>query len=100
MLPSNSCNENSCPGWIAALAVGIIGYVIVTVMFLSEAMADVRVEITRELPEERQTIIQQFDDEEMFGMWMTSKLEEGCDPYVSNINIIRNYQPQDSGVSL
>jgi flagellar biosynthesis regulator FlbT len=89
----SSCNENNCPGWIAALIVGMIGYFIVTIMFINEAMADVRVEITRELPEEKQLVVQQFDDEEMFQMWMATKMEDSCDPYVSEIKIIRNYQP-------
>jgi hypothetical protein len=94
MLPSN-CNEKSCPGWMAAIIVGMIGYVFMTVMFFNEAMADVRVEITRELPEERQLVIQQFDDDESFQMWMAMKMEgEGCDPYVSDIRIIRNYEPE------
>ena len=62
----------------------------------SLAFADVRVEITRELPEEKQLVVQQFHDEDSFMMWMANKMEgEGCDPYVSEIRIYRNYQPKD-----
>lgn len=57
---------------------------------------DVRVEIKRELPDETQHIVQQFHDEDSFAMWMSGKLEgEGCDPYVTEIRIFRNYQPKD-----
>ena len=90
----SNCTDKSCPGWMAAMIVGIIMYIVVTVMFMKDVLADVRVEITRELPEEKQLVVQQFDDEEMFQMWMAAKMEEGCDPYVSNIYIIRNYHPE------
>jgi len=92
-----SCNEKNCPGWLAALVVGMFAYFAVTVMFINDVYADVRVEIIRELPDERQTIVQVFDDEELFAMWFTSKLEEGCDPYVTDVNIDRAYNPQDGG---
>ena len=42
-------------------------------------------------PEFRKT----FDDEEVFQMWFTTKLEEGCDPYVTDININRVYHPEN-----
>ena len=95
MLPSKSCNEKNCPGWLAAMVVGMIGYIFVTVMFITDALADVRVEITRDLPNEKQLVVQQFDDDEAFQMWMGMKMEEGCDPYVSDIRIIRNYEPKE-----
>jgi len=95
MLPMKNCNENKCPGWVAALTVGMIAYVFVTIMFMKDVMADVRVEITRELPDEKQIIVQTFDDEEVFQMWFTTKLEEGCDPYVTDININRVYHPEN-----
>lgn len=98
MLPSNNCNEDSCPGWLTVMVLGIIGYVFVTVMFWKDVHADVRVEITRELPGETQYVVQQFPDEELFSMWFTSKLDEGCDPYVTKINIDRNYNPGDKGL--
>lgn len=97
----SNCNENNCPGWASVLLIGVIAYIVMTVMFFKDAMADVRVEITRDVPNEqqlveRQLIIQQFDDDESFQMWMAMKMEgEGCDPYVTNINIIRNWQPQE-----
>jgi len=98
MLPSKSCNEKNCPGWVAALVVGMVMYFVVTIMWISEATAgEVRVEITRELPEEKQLVVQHFYDEDSFMMWMGSKMEgEGCDPYVTNINIIRNYEPKEN----
>jgi len=97
----SNCTDKSCPGWMGAMIVGIIMYIVVTVMFMKDVLADVRVEITRDVPNEqqlveRQLIIQQFDDDETFQMWMAMKMEsEGCDPYVTNINIIRNWQPQE-----
>lgn len=90
-----SCNEKNCPGWLAALVVGMFAYFAVTVMFINDVYADVRVEITRDLPNEKQMIIQEFPDEELFSMWMITKLEEECDPYVNEIRIIRNYQPKE-----
>ena len=92
-----SCNEKNCPGWVAALVVGMVMYFVVTIMWISEATAgEVRVEITRELPEEKQLVVQHFYDEDSFMMWMGSKMEgEGCDPYVSEIKILRDYQPKD-----
>jgi hypothetical protein len=92
-----SCNENNCPGWLAAMAVGMVMYFVVTIMWISEATAgEVRVEITRELPEEKQLVVQHFYDEDSFMMWMATKMEgEGCDPYVSEIKILRNYEPKE-----
>jgi len=90
----SNCNEKSCPGWMGAMIIGMIAYIVMTVMFIRDVRADVRVEITRELPNEKQLVVQQFDDEESFQMWMAMKMEDGCDPYVSNINIIRNYHPE------
>lgn len=93
----NSCNEKNCPGWLPAMLAGVVMIVMVLIGFVNDAHAgEVRVEITRELPEEKQLVVQHFYDEDSFMMWMSSKMEgEGCDPYVSNINIIRNYQPED-----
>jgi len=93
----SSCNEKNCPGWVAALVVGMFAYVVMTVMFINEVYAgEVRVEITRDLPNEKQLVVQQFYDEDSFQMWMGDKMEdEGCDPYVSEIRIFRNYQPKE-----
>jgi len=93
-----NCNEKTCPGWASALLIGGIAYVVMMIMFIKDVSADVRVEITRELPAETQLVVQEFPDEELFSMWMTSKLEEGCDPYVTKININRNYNPGDKGL--
>jgi hypothetical protein len=66
------------------------------VVFGLAAHADVRVEIKRELPDETQHIVQQFHDEDSFAMWMGGKLEgEGCDPYVTEIKIYRNWEPKE-----
>jgi len=90
-----SCNEKNCPGWLPAVVAGLAMIVFVLLTAINDAHAgEVRVEITRELPEEKQLVVQHFYDEDSFMMWMGSKMEgEGCDPYVTNINIIRNYEP-------
>jgi hypothetical protein len=100
MLPSN-CNSKNCPGAGIAIVAGILMMIIVTVFgVVTDAHAgEVRVEITRELPEERQLVVQHFYDEDSFMMWMGSKMEgEGCDPYVTDIRIIRNYQPPEQSL--
>jgi hypothetical protein len=97
MLPSN-CNTKNCPGAGLAIIASVLMMIVVMVFgFVNDAHAgEVRVEITRELPEERQLVVQHFYDEDSFMMWMGSKMEgEGCDPYVTNINIIRNYEPKE-----
>ena len=73
----------------------LIALILVAVSSL--AFADVRVEIIRDLPEEKQVVVQHFYDEDSFMMWMGTKMEDeqGCDPYVSEIRIYRNYQPKD-----
>ena len=100
MMIGSSCNEKNCPGWLGAMIVGIVMYFAVTVMWITDAHAgEVRVEITRELPEEKQMIVQHFYDEDSFQMWMGGKMEgEGCDPYVTEIRIFRNYQPKEQPV--
>jgi len=92
-----SCNEKNCPGWKAALMAGVVMIVMVLGGLISDSHAgEVRVEITRELPEEKQLVVQHFYDEDTFMMWMASKMEgEGCDPYVSEIKILRNYEPKE-----
>lgn len=57
----------------------------------SVAFADVRVDITRDLPYKSQNIVQVFDDIDAFQMWFEMKMEQGCDPYVTSINIDMNY---------
>lgn len=61
------------------------------------AFADVRVEITRDLPEEKQLVVFTFNDDDEFAMWMNSKTGDDatCDPYVSQIKIIRNWEPKE-----
>ena len=91
-----SCNTKNCPNAYTAILVGIGMILIVMFTFLNDAHAGVRVEITRELPEEIQTIIQTFEDDEDFQMWMGMKMEgEGCDPYVTDMRIIRNWYPDE-----
>jgi hypothetical protein len=90
-----SCNEKNCKGWVPALLAGLLIILLVLFSAIVEA-GEVRVEIIRELPDERQFIVQSFPDEDLFAMWMGGKLEgEGCDPYVTEIKIFRNYQPKD-----
>ena len=66
------------------------------VVFGLAAHADVRVEITRDLPEEKQLVVMSFKDDEDFQMWMGMKMEDeqGCDPYVTEIKIFRNWEPE------
>jgi hypothetical protein len=70
--------------------------VLATMLFISNAAnADVRMEITRELPEGTQIIVQEFNDTEEFAMWMATRLDsdEGCKPGVTKINIDLDYKP-------
>jgi hypothetical protein len=70
--------------------------VLATLVFISNAAnADVRMEITRELPEGTRIIVQEFNDTEEFAMWMATRLdsEEGCKPGVTKINIDLDYKP-------
>jgi hypothetical protein len=70
--------------------------VLATMVFISNAAnADVRMEITRELPEGTRIIVQEFNDTEEFAMWMATRLdsEEGCKPGVTKINIDLDYKP-------
>jgi hypothetical protein len=68
---------------------------VTTVFSLNTANADVRVEITRNLPEGTQIIVQEFNDTEEFAMWMATRLDsdEGCKPGVTKINIDLDYKP-------
>jgi len=65
-------------------------------MFLcSIAYSDVRVEITRDLVDQKQIVVQQFHDMDAFEMWMVNRLEtQGCDPYVTSVVISINPQNQ------
>jgi hypothetical protein len=70
--------------------------VLATMVFISNtANADVRMEITRELPEGTRIIVQEFNDTEEFAMWMATRLDndEGCKPGVTKINIDLDYKP-------
>ena len=84
-----SCNEKNCPGWIAALVVGMFAYFAVTVMFIKDVMADeVVVSFERELPFTTKHFTRTFEDKESFEMWLAMRLEgDGCDPYLKNMNI-------------
>lgn len=89
----SSCNNENCPGTGFAVIAGISMIFMVMLTFFSDAHAGVRVDITRDTPDEIQHIVRLFEDEDEFGMWFTTRLEDGCDPYVSKINIIRDYHP-------
>lgn len=92
----SSCNERNCPGWVPALAAGALMVLFVMFSAFTDVHAgEVRVEITRELPDEKQVVVQQFHDEDSFAMWFSDKLETSCDPYVSEIKILRNYVPEE-----
>ena len=62
-------------------------------MFSTAALADVRVEITRNLPEGQRIIVQEFNDKDEFAMWMATRLEDDCKPGVTKINIDLDYNP-------
>jgi len=73
--------------------VGVFLLVIMGILFLvMPASADVKVTITRDLPSERQLIVQQFPDKDGFEMWMQQRLEDqGCDPYVTDMKVEFDY---------
>lgn len=89
MLPIKNCDENKCPGWLGALVIGIIGYAIVSVMFIKDVMAqEVVVTFDRELPFESYHFTRTFDDKDEFEMWLANRLEDtGCDPYLKSMHI-------------
>jgi hypothetical protein len=90
----SNCDENKCPGWIFAIAIGIVMYFTMTFMWITDARADVRVDMTRELPNETQHIVRTFNDREDFEMWMSMRLEDGgCDPYVTKMVVNLNSNP-------
>ena len=71
-----------------------------TIVFSTSAvMADVRVEITRNLPEGQRIIVQEFADKDEFAMWMATRLDsdEGCKPGVVGIKIDLDYTPTWKG---
>jgi len=74
-------------------ALGVILLVILGIVSLvMPASADVKVTITRDLPNERQHIVQQFPDMDGFEMWMQQRLEDkGCDPYVTDMKVEFDY---------
>jgi len=67
------------------------------IMWIMPASADVMVTITRDLPNERQHIVQQFPDMDGFEMWMQQRLEDsGCDPYVTEMKVDFDYMESKS----
>ena len=84
MLPSKSCNEKSCPGWLYVVIAGLF----MTLFVAYDASAEVVVSFERELPNETVRFTRTFEDKDAFEMWLTDRLEtKGCDPYVKNMNI-------------
>lgn len=77
---------------------GVILLVIIGLITLvMPASADVKVTITRDLPNERQHIVQQFPDMDGFEMWMQQRLEDsGCDPYVTDMKVVFDYVETES----
>jgi len=72
---------------------GVILLVILgLITLIMPASADVKVTISRDLPNERQHIVQQFPDMDGFEMWMQQRLEDtGCDPYVTDMKVEFDY---------
>ena len=79
-------------------SLGVIFLVILgLITLIMPASADVKVTITRDLPNERQYIVQQFPDMDGFEMWMQQRLEDnGCDPYVTDMKVEFNYVDTES----
>jgi len=77
----------------------IWGVIFAGVMFflgMGMAKADVRVDIIRLLPNgAEQNIVQEFHDFDSFAMWMGTKMERGCDPYVTDVHINLQHNPKD-----
>ena len=95
MLGTTNCNEDGCPGWLAVIIVGISAYFLSFFLFINDAFSEVRIDITRELPDETQHIVRIFEDKEEFEMWMSMKMEyEGCDPYVTEMIVKLNNHPK------
>jgi len=64
-----------------------------TIFITTAAQADVRVEITRNLPDGIRVIVQEFNDTDEFQMWMITRLEDECKPGVTKIDIDLDYTP-------
>jgi len=66
-----------------------------TLFITNVVQADVRMEITRNLPEGQRIIVQEFADKDEFAMWMATRLDsdEGCMPGVVSIKIDLDYTP-------
>jgi len=79
-------------------SLGVIFLVILgLITLIMPASADVKVTITRDLPNERQYIVQQFPDMDGFEMWMQQRLEDnGCDPYVTHMKVEFDYVDTES----
>ena len=89
MLPSKSCNEKNCPGWMPALVAGLAMILFVGLSAFNEAKADeVVVTFNRELPFKSYEFTRTFEDKESFEMWLAMRLEDkGCDPYLTDMKI-------------
>ncbi|MDC0446778.1 hypothetical protein OAL99_02685 [Gammaproteobacteria bacterium] len=98
MLGTTNCNEGRCPGWLAVIIVGVSAYFLSFFLFINDAFSEVRIDITRELPDETQHIVRIFEDKEDFEMWMSMKMEyEGCDPYVTEMIVKLDNHPKSMG---
>lgn len=75
--------------------VGVIAmWLLSAFMTINSVHASVRVDMTRELPNETQHIVRTFEDKEDFEMWMSMRLEDGgCDPYVTKMVVNLNNDP-------
>ena len=74
-------------------SLGVIFLVILgLITLIMPASADVKVTITRDLPNGRQHIVQQFPDMDGFEMRMQQRLEDnGCDPHVTDMKVEFDY---------
>jgi hypothetical protein len=78
----------------ATYALVFSAFLICSLGCADKALADdfkqppVRIEMTRELPNETYTVVREFDDLEELLMWYGNKVETNtCDPYVTKIEM-------------
>lgn len=88
------CDKRYCPVGVVATLTGIATWVFLTLIAINDVYAGVRVDMTRELPNETQHIVRTFEDKEDFEMWMSMRLEDGgCDPYITKMVVNLNNDP-------
>ena len=79
------------PGWLATIGVGLVMFVVVMILFATDARAydgEVVVTFNRELPDGVYNFTRVYEDKDAFEMWLQDRLEtKGCDPYLTDMKI-------------